>query len=170
MFGLFKAKPAHAGMVSFTLAMDIACAADELFGLVNPAAPTFWKRAAGRLETIAPGRFRLHLHSEPECVRTLVVTEAEPGRVLALDTQATPRTGYVVSKNYRYCITPVDARNCTVTLHMEARFVPGLGKRDYDTGCRAVAEDLHTTLSMLKVHAEQGAGMVCRIDRLQSAA
>lgn len=170
MFGLFKAKPAPEGPAHFALEMDIACAGDELFGLVNCADHRFWKNDVGHVDNVAPGRFRMHLDLVPDHVFTLVVTEAEPGRMFAYDTQATPRTGKLVKTHERYDIVPVDGRHCTVTLSVDAWFEDGLTYAEWEQEAAMMAMGVNNSLAKLKIHAEEGVAMVRHVEALQNAA
>ncbi len=156
MFAWFKPKPAPQGPAIIEAAADIDCAADTLFGLLNFADPRCWKRTTGRVETVAAGRFRLHLDGAPDHVFTLVVSEAEPGRLYAFDTQITPRAGCITHAAERYEITPTGVATCTLRLVMQAYFEAGIGRAQWQDEAAQIEQATCSTLAALKAHAESG--------------
>lgn len=170
MFGLFNSKPAPAGPAKFDAAIDVACCADTMFGMLDIADARYWKRAVGRVETVAAGRFRLHLDVVPDHVFTLVVTEAEPGRLYSFDAQATPRTGRLVQMHERYEITPTGSESCEVRVIMEAQFESDMTMREHKQECETMWLSVSNALTKLKVHAELGVETIREIEDLQRAA
>jgi hypothetical protein len=169
---MFKAKPVPAkqGPAIIEAAIGIDCAADTLFGLLNFADPTCWKHAVGRVETVATGRFRLHLNVLPDHVFTIVVSDAEPGRLYAFDTQITPRAGRITHAAERYHICPTGTASCTVRLVTEAHFEADMPRSDWLEEAALMDQAVHTTLAKLKLHAEYGADAVRQIEAFQRAA
>ncbi|QZH75973.1 MAG: hypothetical protein JY451_05190 [Erythrobacter sp.] len=173
MFGMFKAKsatPVQQGPAIIEAAIAVDCAADTLFGLLNFADPTCWKHAVGTVETVATGRFRLHLDLLPEHVFTIVVSDAEPGRLYAFDTQITPRAGRITHASERYEIAPTGAATCIVRLLTEAHFEAGLPRSEWLEEAALMDQAVHTTLAKLKLHAEYGADAVRNVENFQRAA
>jgi hypothetical protein len=173
MFGLFKAKPAPPvpeGPAIIEAAEAIDYAADTLFGLLNFADARCWKHAVGRVETVSAGRFRLHLDLVPEFVFTVVVSDAEPGRLYAFDTQITPRAGRITHAAERYEIAPIGAASCAVRLLTEAHFEAGMSRTEWLEEAALMDQAVHTTLAKLKLHAEYGADAVRNVENFQRAA
>lgn len=170
MFGLFKAKPAPDVPVVFEFEMPIARSADELFGLLNYADPNNWKRKVGTVETVAPGRFRLALDVTPDHLFTVVVSEAEPGRLYAYDVQTTPRAGRIVASSERYSITPTSHDSCRVKLVTTVEFEKEMTRREWQDECKMLAIAVNNTLAKLKLHAEQGTSVIREIEAIQRAA
>lgn len=170
MFGLFKAKPAPQGPAVVEAAIEINCAADTLFGLLNFADAHCWKRTEGTVETVAPGRFRLHLDLLPDHAFTIIVSDAEPGRRYAFNTQITPRAGRMTHATERYKIDPIGAGHCSVRLVTEAHFEAGMSRSEWQAEVALVEQAVHTTLARLSSHAEQGVGAIHEIEKTRHAA
>lgn len=170
MFGLFSSKPAPQGPAKFDAAIDVACSADTMFGMLDIADARYWKRGVGRVEKVAAGRFRLYLDLVPDHVFTLVVTEAEPGRLYSFSAQATPRSGRMVQMHERYEITPTGSESCRVRIVMEAQFENGMTMREHKQECETMWLSVSNVLAKLKVHAEMGAETVREIEDIQRAA
>jgi len=170
MFGLFKSRPAPAGPAQFDGTIDVACSADAMFGLLDIADARYWKRDVGTVENVATGRFRLRLDVAPDHVFTLVVTEAEPGRLYAYDAQATPRAGRMVQANERYEITPTGSESCRVHLVNSVQFESGMAMREWKQECEMMTLSVNNALAKLKIHAEMGVQAIREIEEIQRAA
>ena len=170
MLGLFKSKPAPEGPAHFDATIDVACSADEMFGLLDIADARYWKRKVGRVETVASGRFRLYLDVVPDHVFTLVLREAEPGRLYAFDTQTTPRAGRLVQTEERYEITPTGSESCTVRLIINAQFESDMSMREWKQECETMRMSVHNAQTKLKIHAEMGVETIRQIEEFQHAA
>lgn len=170
MFGLFKAKPAPDGPVVLEDAIAVECSSDTMFGLLNFADSRCWKRAVGTVEDVATGRFRMQLDLAPDLFFTIVVTDAEPGRLYAFDVQITPRPGRLMQSSERYEITPTGSQSCSVRLVTHAHFESGMTLREWK-GEKAMMEmAVNNALVKLKLHAEQGVDAIRSIESLQRAA
>ncbi len=170
MFDLFKSKHAPEGPAQFDATVEVDCSADTMFGLLDIADARYWKRDEGTVETVANGRFRLHLDLLPDHAFTLVVTEAEPGRLYAYDAQATPRAGRMVQAHERYEITPTGCESCAVRLVNRVQFENDMTMREWKQECEMMALGVSNALTKLKVHAEMGHGTIREIKDIQRAA
>ena len=170
MFGLFKSKPAPEEPAQFDAAIDVDCSAETIFGLLDIADARYWKREVGSVEEVARGRFRLHLDMLPDHAFTLVVTDAEPGRLYAFDSQATPRAGRLVQTHERYEIVPTGSETCQVRLFMKAQFEIDMTMREWKRECDTMWLGVANALTKLKIHAEMGVETIREIEDIQRAA
>ena len=170
MFGWFKPKPAPEGPATLQAGVDVEVSADTLFGLVNFADPRCWKRDVGTVEAVAPGRFRMELDMLPGVTFTMVVSEAEPGRLYAFESQMTPRQGRLVHCHESYAITPTGAESCHVALETQVRFEDGLTRREWQREVEMMGRAVQMALAKLKVHAEFGVEPIREIEHYQKVA
>ncbi|WP_340588445.1 hypothetical protein [Erythrobacter alti] len=170
MFGLFGSKPAPEGPAQFEAVADVDCSAETMFGLLDLADARYWKRNVGSVENVAKGRFRLHVDMVPDHAFTVVVTDAEPARLYAFDSQATPRLGRLVQTHERYEIVPTGDDACQIRLLVKAQFEIGMTMREWKRECEMTGIGVANALTKLKIHAEMGVEAIRGIEEIQRAA
>lgn len=168
MFGLFRPRRAPAGPVEFSLAIDIACPAEDVFALVDWADPRNAKRQLGYAVTeTAPGRFHMVIPRMGDVAFDLVETEVRPGEVYAFDARMTPLVGRLVHSHERYSFESTGEGTCRMTLVNTAQFVEGMRMGEFREEVGRMAASTQSALEKYKIQAEHGLGALRAVeDRL----
>ena len=161
MFGLFKRKFAPEGPVEFRVDIEIACAAEDVYPLIDWADPRNAKRQLGNAVVAVEGesdRFEMTLKGLPDHRFEIVVTEAEPHRVYEYATRIVPRIGRLVASKERYTLEILEAGRCRLALVTSAEFAAGLRMREFQQELCTMSAAVHSALEKFRIHAEHGLG------------
>ena len=170
MFEWFKRSVAPEGPVAIERAATIACAAEELYALLDWADPRNAKRALGNLveaDPLDPDHFVAVIHQMPDLRFDVVVTHAEPHRRYAFDCVIDPLQGRLLTSHEDYRIEPRGEDACTLTLLLTAHLRPGLPARIYEQEFTMLSMAHDNAMAKLKLHAEHGLEVVREMERQQ---
>ncbi|MCL6250154.1 hypothetical protein M3P36_03710 [Altererythrobacter sp. KTW20L] len=169
MFGFLKSKPAPEGPVTIDFDIEIGCAAEDVYALIDFADPRNAKKQVGTVEPTGNNTFRMELDLVPDMVFDLRVTEAARPQVYAFDTRIAPQAGRLTHSHERYEIKLVDRNSCILRLITDVTFEKGMTMRQFEEEVTMMSRAVHNALLKLKIHAEKGVDVVRQIERAQIA-
>lgn len=159
MFGWFKPKPAPEGPVIFDFDIEIERPASQVYALIDWADPRNAKRQLGHQVSEVdgvPGCFTMVMNGLDGHVLEISVTEAEPGRIYAFNSEFRPRVGRLVSAHESYEFEPRGEGSCLLRLVTVVNFDDGLTMKQFKEEVLLMSLASHNALGKFKIHAEEG--------------
>ena len=170
MFGLFKPKPAPPGRHTFTVEVDIAVSAAELFALVDFADPRNALRARGASVEAKDGegrRFLMKLPRLDDLDFHIDVIEAEAANHYTYAIVIDPLVGRLAASTEAYTIWDAPGGGCRVRFENTVTFQDGMLARHVEPEFAMVTMASVNALGKLKLQAEQGVAAILAFEEQQ---
>ncbi|MXO89798.1 SRPBCC family protein [Pontixanthobacter aquaemixtae] len=170
MFGLFKKKPAPEGPVELEAKFDVACSAEDFFGLIDFASPRNAKVELGHtIEQVGSDQFVLVMSFLPDLDFKLTVEECVPHQRYAYLSPMPEGVGELLWTRESFEIEATGENSCTIKARTEGEFAPGLTMDEYQSEVAMLTHACQNAFAKLKIHAEGGVGEVLAYEQLQAA-
>ena len=171
MFGLFRRKGSATvpdEPIQMSVAVEIAKAADDVYALLDFGDERHQLRARGneiREISSDPLTYRLWYDLAPDLNFLFTVTEAVPGRSYAYDASIVPQVGLRTGSHEAYTIEPISTGSCRLTIVNTIHHAPGMNRRQLEAEIANSSQAVASSLTKLKIQAEQGVEAVEEFER-----
>lgn len=172
MLPFLRKRSIPTGPHEFGAEIEIERPASEVYPLLDFADPSNAKRELGdKVHAIAgaAGRFELTVSALPDAVFALAVTAEQVGREYAFSCVSTPTFGNVARSYERYVMEDLGDGCCKLILTNTVEFGGKLTEDEYQLEAMMLTFSCFSALAKLKIHAEQGAEAVKKLEREQLA-
>lgn len=170
MFGFNRKKPAIEGPIEIALEAEIDRPADDVYRLIDVADPGFGQVRLGNSVTpvdAEEGHFALVLADMPDLAFHLRVREAVKDARFQVECTISPALGNLRKTVETHVIEPRGENACDVTLTTEVTFADGLSDQELAQEIAVMSAAVHSDLTKLVIHAEDGTDAVRQYDEEQ---
>lgn len=156
MFGFGKKAPLIQGPVEFEAQIEIDCAPQDLYQLIDISSPQYAQTQLGNTVSGSENSWTLKMAEMEDLTFCFTVLKARTNEQYAYECVIEPQFGYLEKSTEDYRIEPRGDAGCTLTLTVSAKFDDDLTDEEIAQEIAMMSAAVDVDLRKLKVHAEQG--------------